>query len=313
MLHLSEVQIARYMTTLYSPFSEHQAWSYIRQHMNDSMTRACLISRAIIDLLVHRIFVFEAWQGFSVDADRQIGEIRYEMNNLPAGQGGALQVCIDRVAAIVNSCINHERYDAYRSHRIEYFQAELREMLAPLMLPESEGGPNLDDADDALRDMIEKAWSISAKMFTSRCTFEFRFPDAGARFSTQTMVGVAPNIDPHILQAEHWRVHGLAIALSILSLLHLRDLHGLIPTFTADRNLLGLGALYDHEVHEIYDFRFPVFATDHSLVINDEQADGLLGNNQGEEEKEEEEAAILIGIAVWVERVWGQTHLVSGW
>lgn len=83
MLHLSEVQIARYMTTLYSPFSEHQAWSYIRQHMNDSMTRACLISRAIIDLLVHRIFVFEAWQGFSVDADRQIGEIRYEMNNLP--------------------------------------------------------------------------------------------------------------------------------------------------------------------------------------------------------------------------------------
>ncbi|KAJ3957049.1 hypothetical protein N0V92_006396 [Colletotrichum tropicale] len=209
MLHLSEVQIARYMTTLYSPFSEHQAWSYIRQHMNDSMIRACLISRAIIDLLVHRIFVFEAWQGFSVDADRQIGEIRYEMNNLPeatAGQGGALQVCIDRVAAIVNSCINHERYDAYRSHRIEYFQAELREMLAPLMLPESEGGPNLDDADDALRDMIEKAWSISAKMFTSRCTFEFRFPDAGARFSTQTMVGVAPNIDPHILQAEHWRV-----------------------------------------------------------------------------------------------------------
>lgn len=83
----------------------------------------------------------------------------------------------------------------------------------------------------------------------------------------------------------------------------------MIPTFTADRNLLGLGALYDHEVHEIYDFRFPVFATGHSLVINDEQADGLLGNNQGEEEKEEEKAAILIGIAVWVERVWGQTLL----
>ncbi|OLN92053.1 hypothetical protein CCHL11_01637 [Colletotrichum chlorophyti] len=203
---LSEVAILRYMTKLYAPFSEQQAWSYIRAHMNDPMTRACLISRTILDLLVNRIFTFEAWEGFSVDADRRLRDIRHEMNNLPAGRGGALQVCIDRVAAIVNSCINHERYDAYRAHRIEYFQAELHEMLAPLLVPESAGGPNLEEADGALRQMCEKAWSISAKMFTSRCTFEFRFPDAGARFNTQTMVGVAPNIDPHILQAEHWRV-----------------------------------------------------------------------------------------------------------
>ncbi|KAF9870493.1 protein phosphatase [Colletotrichum karsti] len=206
MSHPTEVAIFRYMTTLYAPFSEPQAWSYIRQHMNDGVARACLVSRAMIDLLVRRIFVFEAWQGFSVDADRQIGEIRREMDNLPAGQGGALQVCIDRIAAIVNSCINHDRYEAYRNHRIEYFQAELREMLGPLLLAEDQGGPNLEEADVALRNMVEKAWAISAKMFTSRCTFDFRFPDAGARFNTQLMVAVAPNIDSHILQAEHWRV-----------------------------------------------------------------------------------------------------------
>lgn len=80
----TEVAIFRYMTKLYEPFSEQQAWSYIRQHMSDSMNRACLISRAIIDLLVNRIFAFEAWEGFSVDADRQLREIRYEMNNLPS-------------------------------------------------------------------------------------------------------------------------------------------------------------------------------------------------------------------------------------
>lgn len=79
-------------------------------------------------------------------------------------------------------------------------------MLAPILLEESDGGPNLEEADEALRNMIEKAWAISAKMFTSRSTFEFRFPEAGARFNTQTMVAVAPNIDPHVLQAEHWRV-----------------------------------------------------------------------------------------------------------
>lgn len=71
------------MMKLYAPFSEQQAWSYIRQHMNDPMSRACLISRTIIDLLVNRIFTFEAWEGFSVDADRQLREIRHEMNNLP--------------------------------------------------------------------------------------------------------------------------------------------------------------------------------------------------------------------------------------
>ncbi|OHE92632.1 hypothetical protein CORC01_12078 [Colletotrichum orchidophilum] len=203
---LESVVILRYMMKLYAPFSEQQAWSYIRQHMHDPMSRACLISRTMIDLLVNRIFTFEAWEGFSVDADRQLREIRHEMNNLPAGQGGALQVCIDRLAAIVNSCINHERYDAYRNHRIEYFQAELREMLSPLLLPESEGGPDLERADEALRQMCEKAWSISAKMFTSRWTFEFRFPDTGVRFNTGTMVGIAPNIGPQLLQAEHWRV-----------------------------------------------------------------------------------------------------------
>ncbi|KAK1674312.1 hypothetical protein BDP55DRAFT_746233 [Colletotrichum godetiae] len=194
------------MMKLYAPFREQQAWSYIRQHMNDPMSRACLISRTMIDLLVNRIFTSEAWEGFSVDADRQLREIRHEMKNLPAGQGGALQVCIDRVASIVNSCVNHERYDAYRNHRIEYFQAELREMLSPLLLPESEGGPDLERADEVLRQMCEKAWSISAKMFTSRWTFEFRFPHTGARFNTGTMVGIAPNIGPQLLQAEHWRV-----------------------------------------------------------------------------------------------------------
>lgn len=79
----SDVAILRYMMKLYAPFSEQQAWSYIRQHMNDPMSRACLISRTMIDLLVNRIFTFEAWEGFSVDTDRQLREIRHEMNNLP--------------------------------------------------------------------------------------------------------------------------------------------------------------------------------------------------------------------------------------
>lgn len=65
---------------------------------------------------------------------------------------------------------------------------------------------NLDGAVKDLRAMVGKAWSLSAKTLTSRMDFEYRFPDAGTRFSLQSMIAVAPNIDGYQLQTEHWRV-----------------------------------------------------------------------------------------------------------
>lgn len=62
---------------------------------------------------------------------------------------------------------------------------------------------------DAGRDMAqvaEHAWALSARILTSRLTFDFRFPEIGSRFSSQSMLPIWPRMDPFELQAKHWRV-----------------------------------------------------------------------------------------------------------
>jgi hypothetical protein len=106
------------------------------------------------------------------------------------------------IVDVLNVIISSERYEAYRESRIEYFARELETMLSPLMNQFA----NLGEAFKDLRSMVGKAWSLSAKTLTSRLAFEYRFPEAGSRFTMQSMIAVAPNIDGFQLQAEHWRV-----------------------------------------------------------------------------------------------------------
>ncbi|KAF3800511.1 hypothetical protein GCG54_00003409 [Colletotrichum gloeosporioides] len=75
----------------------------------------------------------------------------------------------------------------------------------------------------------------------------------------------------------------------------------MIPTFTAERNLWGLKACIIMRFTKFTTcaFQFLRRATRWSLMTS--RLMGCL--------VEEEEVAILIGIAVWVERVWGQTLL----
>lgn len=54
--------------------------------------------------------------------------------------------------------------------------------------------------------VAESAWDLSSKILTSRLTFDFRFPEIGSRFSSQSMLPIWPAIDPMELQAKHWRV-----------------------------------------------------------------------------------------------------------
>lgn len=98
--------------------------------------------------------------------------------------------------------MGRERYDRYREGRVEYFAVELENMLSPLIVPIA----NMTEVKSDLRSLVGKAWSLSAKTLASRMTFEYRFPEAGSRFSMQSMTAVAPNINGYLLQAEHWRI-----------------------------------------------------------------------------------------------------------
>lgn len=120
----------------------------------------------------------------------------------PVLSGSARNEYNGAVSEIVHSIVNSERYEHYRETRIEYFATELQRMLSPLMSRYS----NFGEASNDLQSLVGKAWSLSAKTLASLMTFEYRFPEAGSRFSIQSMLAVAPNIDGYILQTEHWRV-----------------------------------------------------------------------------------------------------------
>ncbi|KAM0276972.1 hypothetical protein ACHAQH_006207 [Verticillium albo-atrum] len=197
-----DAAIIQYLPKVYHPFTEQQAWSYIRQHLNDGLSRSCLFARVVVDFIVQRILVPTAWQGFGFQTDRRIQQVDEELSRGPMMTGSARNEYNSAVSETVNSILDNERYEHYREGRIDYFATELQSMLSPLMNEFAD----LTQASNDLRAVVGKAWSLSAKTLTSRMTFEYRFPEAGCRFSMQSMVAVAPGIDGYILQAEHWRV-----------------------------------------------------------------------------------------------------------
>lgn len=62
------------------------------------------------------------------------------------------------------------------------------------------------DAYRSLEEVASSAWKLSSDILTSRLTFDFRFPEIGSRFSSQSMLAIWPTSDPLELQARHWRI-----------------------------------------------------------------------------------------------------------
>lgn len=76
--------IMQYLPRCYSGFTEQQAWSYIRQHLQDDLSRCCLFARVVIDFICQRIMVPSAWQGFDFQADCRIRQLEDEKNIGPS-------------------------------------------------------------------------------------------------------------------------------------------------------------------------------------------------------------------------------------
>lgn len=76
--------IMQYLPKVYTGFTEQQAWSYIRQHLNDGLSRSCLFARVLVDFIVQRILVLSAWQGFDFQTDRRIQQLEEEAARGPS-------------------------------------------------------------------------------------------------------------------------------------------------------------------------------------------------------------------------------------
>ena len=92
--------------------------------------------------------------------------------------------------------------DFYKT-KLEEIAGTLLTSLEPVLNPRA----NPTDAYGDLLAVAERAWDLSSKILTSRLTFDFRFPEVGSRFSSQSMVPIWPaDLEPAELQAKHWRV-----------------------------------------------------------------------------------------------------------
>lgn len=95
-----------------------------------------------------------------------------------------------------------EQGGPFIKNRIEEGTHALLTSLQPLM----NTFYNAADAIQDLEQVIDSAYEISFRILTSRLTFDFRFPEIGSRFSSQSMLPIWPPTDPLELQAKHWRV-----------------------------------------------------------------------------------------------------------
>lgn len=214
----------------YYPLSEADASSYLDYHIRQEKSKACLVTRIIIDFIVNRIWVPGAWTGADESStyalnelDRELGQTQGMCNecplnklhflsalttdripsSTPAGQPSALrQPLLDKQAVIVEGIMKHEQGSSFIRSKIEETSGTLLTNLQPLL-------NKFANPVEACRDMeqvCDNAWELSCKILTSRLTFDFRFPEIGSRFSSQSMLPIWPSLDPLELQAKHWRV-----------------------------------------------------------------------------------------------------------
>lgn len=225
-MKMSTLPLWPVLLATYHPLSAKEAASYLDIHLRADNPKCCLVTRVIIDYIVNRVWVPNAWIGFDDDCTYVLLELEKDLEKtqgkkLPppcvvlenprltqptclvaTGQPSAQrQPLLDRQAHILEAIIKSEPL-AFHREKVGDITAALMATIQPLL-------NRLANPADAYRDLehvADLAWDLSSKILTSRLTFDFRFPEVGARFSSQSMLPIWPALEPTELQAKHWRV-----------------------------------------------------------------------------------------------------------
>ncbi|KAF4470006.1 chromosome segregation smc [Fusarium albosuccineum] len=218
---LSQTRLWPVLMAAYYPLSEHEAVSYLEFHLKEESSKSCLVTRVIVDFIVNRVWVPRAWAGADNDATYGLIEVEKELerthgtqafpsplsdplaNLLSLGQPASQrQPILDRQASVIDSILKLEHYRQFSKARCDEIADMLLHMVQPLLNANANPATTYHD----LEVVANAAWALSSRILSSRLTFDFRFPEIGSRFSSQSMVPIWPNMEPVELQAKHWRV-----------------------------------------------------------------------------------------------------------
>ncbi|PTB67560.1 hypothetical protein BBK36DRAFT_1115683 [Trichoderma citrinoviride] len=199
---LSQTHLWPILLATYYPLSEQEAESYLEFHVRSENSKSCIVTRVIIDFVVNRVWNPSAWAGADADSTFAIMEVERDLDRTAGQPSVVRQPILDRMATVIEAVVKKEQGGPFVKNKIDEATHTLLASLQPLM-------NRFYSSPDAFRDLeqvIDAAYEISCKILTSRLTFDFRFPEIGSRFSSQSMLPIWPNSDPLELQAKHWRV-----------------------------------------------------------------------------------------------------------
>ncbi|KAJ6787397.1 hypothetical protein PWT90_09810 [Aphanocladium album] len=201
-MKMSSTTLWPILLATYHPLSSQEAASYLEYHLRNENSKACLVTRVMIDYIVNRVWTPAAWSGADDESSFALMELERDMERMLGQPSAFRQPLLDRQAAIIDGILAKEHDSSFHKAKVDDMTSTLLANLQPLL-------NRLANPADAYRDMeqvAEHAWELSSKILTSRLTFDFRFPEIGSRFSSQSMLPIWPRMDPFELQAKHWRV-----------------------------------------------------------------------------------------------------------
>ncbi|GKT99963.1 chromosome segregation protein smc [Fusarium langsethiae] len=201
-LELSSTRLWPVLLATYHPLSEHEAVSYLDYHLKETSAKSCLVTRVVIDYVVNRVWVPRAWMGAETGATHGLVEVEKDLERTQGQPAARRQQFLDRQATIIDSILKLDTYQEFSKVRCQEISDVILNMIEPLL------NPNADPETiyKELESVASAAWALSSRILSSRLTFDFRFPEIGSRYSSQSMLPIWPDHDPQDLQAEHWRV-----------------------------------------------------------------------------------------------------------
>ncbi|KAI9158517.1 hypothetical protein HJFPF1_06513 [Paramyrothecium foliicola] len=201
-LKLNGTPLWHILLETYRPLTDNEAASYLYYHLRQENTKACLVTRVIIDFIVNRVWVPAAWATADSDSSFALHELQRDIDRTQGLPSASRQPLLDRQAAIVDSIMRSDHGPLFSREKVGEITRGLMRNLQPLFNKLA----NPEEVYNDLELVSENAWELSSKILASRLTFDFRFPEIGSRFSCQSMLPIWPHMDPMELQAKHWRV-----------------------------------------------------------------------------------------------------------
>ncbi|KAG5940053.1 hypothetical protein E4U59_002709 [Claviceps monticola] len=228
-MKISTTHLWPILLTIYQPLSDREATSYLDLHLRERNSKCCLVTRLIIDYIVSQVWIPAAWatttttttsssSSSSPSPDHHhhhnhhnhhnhhaltlpLLDLQRELEQTQGQPSAHRQPLLEKQAHLIETILSSEppQFHALKINEITSSMLILLQSLLNRL-------HNPADAHRDLEQVADHAWDLSSRILTSRLTFDFRFPEVGARFSSQSMLPVWPALGASELQAKHWRV-----------------------------------------------------------------------------------------------------------